>query len=456
MALLSRSVNQSESCSGKQLEHSDGYDIDTIDKVQQDFFCPICLKLMRNVKQLDCGHVFCDGCLQKHLKTLTERGTVFFCPVDRKPVSSKHIVSVPFIDRLILSTKVKCTYGCDWVGELGNLKDHQPHCEYLPIKCPNKKCCKRIQRKKMDEHIETCKYTLLQCKYHHYGCKIKLSRQEVSKHEKIHNKIEKLEDSHRSLRGSYTEVQANALELQIELDKVILHKRILQDKINYLKTTNDEEMKKQEQKFADVKRKNDNEMKKQEQNFADAKRKYDNECGKVLYYYGCWEEKEEQFQKLLKENENQSKLMKLEVSKHEIAHQKIEQQESSYKWLQGRYIKVQANALEQQNELDKVTLHNRILQDKIKNLKATNDEEIKKQGQKIENECEKALYYYKLSKEKEKQYQLLFEENEKRHQKMIAENKEVNDTNCCNTFFCLLIFISMVAFYYKKFLIIDT
>jgi len=436
MALLSRSVNQSESCSGKQLELSDGYDIDTIDKVQQDFYCPICLKLMRNVKQLDCGHVFCDGCLQKHLKTLTERGTVFFCPVDRKPVSSKHIVSVPFIDRLILSSKVKCTYGCDWVGELGNLKDHQPHCEYLPIKCPNKKCCIRIQRKKMDEHIKTCKYTLLQCKYHHYGCKIKLSRQEVSKHEKIHNKIEKLEDSHRSLRGSYTEVQANALELQIQLDKVILHKSILQDKINYLKSTHDEEIKKQEETFAVVKRKKDEKMKKQEQIFENAERRYDK----------LWKEKEKQFQKLFEENEKHLKLLLLECAKAKKFHKKIEQIEDSYRSLHGSYTKVQTIALDQKkNELDKVILHNRILQEKIKNLKATNDEEIKKQGEKIENEGEKALYYYKLSKEKEKRYQFLLEEYKKCHQKMIVENKEVNDTNYCSTICNLFTFVLMIV-----------
>jgi len=430
MAFLSQSLNQSESC--KQLEHLDGYDIDTIAKVQQDFYCPICLKLMRNVKQLDCGHVFCEGCLQKHLKTLTERGTVFFCPVDRKPVNSKHIVSVPFIDRLILSSKVKCTYGCDWVGELGNLKDHQPHCEHLPIKCPNKKCHKCIQKKKVDEHIKTCKYTLLPCKYQHYGCKIKLSRQEVSKHEKVHNKIEQLEDSNISLRGSYTEVQAKALELQNALDKVILHNRTLQEKINYLKTTNDEEIKKQEQKFADIKRKNDNEIKRQEKKFADAEKKYDNECEKMLYHYKFWKEKEEQFQKFFKENEKHSKLLLLEVSKTEKNHKKIGQLEDSNRSLRGSYTKVQAKALELQNELDEVIPHNRILQNKINYLKITNDEE------------------------KEKHYQMLFEENKKLHQKMIAENKEANDTNCSIIFFCLFIFISIVAFFYKKFNIINT
>lgn len=236
MALLSRSVNQSESCSGKQLELSDGYDIDTIDKVQQDFFCPICLKLMRNVKQLDCGHVFCDGCLQKHLKTLTERGTVFFCPVDRKPVSSKHIVSVPFIDRLILSSKVKCTYGCDWVGELGNLKDHQP----------NEQCEELLPKNEIDEHLKTCNYSSVPCKYQQYGCKMKLLRLELSKHEKVHNMIERLEASNKYLHESYLELESAALDNRNELDEVVLQNHFLQKRIKYLENKHDEELKKPE------------------------------------------------------------------------------------------------------------------------------------------------------------------------------------------------------------------
>jgi len=246
MAFLSPSVNQSESCINKQLEYLDGYDIDTIDKVQQDFYCPICLKLMRNVKQLDCGHVFCDGCLQKHLKTLTERGTVFFCPVDRKPVSSKHIVDVPFIDRLILSSKVKCTYGCVWVGELGNLKDHQPNCEYLPKKCPNKKCNKHIRKIQIDEHLKTCNYSSVPCKYQQYGCKMKLLRLELSKHEKVHNMIERLEASNKYLHESYLELESAALDNRKELDEVVLQNHFLQKRIKYLENKHDEELKKPE------------------------------------------------------------------------------------------------------------------------------------------------------------------------------------------------------------------
>jgi len=151
------------------LEHLEGYDIDTIDKIQQDFFCP----------------------------------------VDRKPINCKDIVSVPFIDRLILSLKLKCTYGCNWVGELGNFK--------------------------MDEHIKTCKYSLVPCKYRHYGCELKILRLEVSKHERLHSKIKQLEDTNRYLRESYLELQSCALDNRIELDEVISDNYVLVKEIKYLR-----------------------------------------------------------------------------------------------------------------------------------------------------------------------------------------------------------------------------
>jgi len=229
-----------------QSEHSEGYDIDTIDKVQEDFYCPICLKLMRNVKQLDCGHVFCEGCLQKHLKTITESRAKFFCPVDRKSVSSRHIISVPFIDGLILSSKVKCTYGCDWVGELGNLKDHQPRCGCLPRKCQNEQCEELLPKNEIDEHLKTCNYSSVPCKYQQYGCKMKLLRLELSKHEKVHNMIERLEASNKYLHESYLELESAALDNRNELDEVVLQNHFLQKRIKYLENKHDEELKKPE------------------------------------------------------------------------------------------------------------------------------------------------------------------------------------------------------------------
>jgi len=243
--------NQSNSFNGNQSEHLEGYDIDTIQEVQQDFYCPICFKLMRNVKQMECGHVLCEGCLQKHLKALAERGADFFCPVDRKPVDSTKIVSVPFVDRLILSSQVKCTYECDWEGDLGNLQDHIPHCEFSPTDCPNGQCHESIQRNKIDEHLKICKYSVVVCKYQHYGCKIKILGWEVTTHEKqfYEYHIDLIEASHSLLQVSNSEFQSSLLESQKLVTQIIDDNQRLQGKLKNIKTKHDTELKSEKLKL---------------------------------------------------------------------------------------------------------------------------------------------------------------------------------------------------------------
>lgn len=40
----------------------DGYDVEPADKINNDLFCSICLKLMRFAVELECGHGLCEGC----------------------------------------------------------------------------------------------------------------------------------------------------------------------------------------------------------------------------------------------------------------------------------------------------------------------------------------------------------------------------------------------------------
>jgi len=106
-----RSIDsQSNSFISNQSKHLEGYDIDLIQEVQQDFYCQICFKLMRNVKQMECGHVLCEGCLQKHLKALAERGADFFCPVDRKPVDSTKLSSRSLLKTFLNTYKKEQTF----------------------------------------------------------------------------------------------------------------------------------------------------------------------------------------------------------------------------------------------------------------------------------------------------------------------------------------------------------
>ena len=46
-----------------------GYDVDFVDRVNQDYECPICQFTFRDpVQTRDCGHRFCESCLEPILK----------------------------------------------------------------------------------------------------------------------------------------------------------------------------------------------------------------------------------------------------------------------------------------------------------------------------------------------------------------------------------------------------
>ena len=42
-----------------------GYDVECVDEISQDLYCIICLKLMRNAIQMNCGLGMCRTCFDE-------------------------------------------------------------------------------------------------------------------------------------------------------------------------------------------------------------------------------------------------------------------------------------------------------------------------------------------------------------------------------------------------------
>ena len=89
--------------------------------------CPACFEIVLEPVQTSCGHLFCKRCV---------RG------VTKCPACSEQFTSVPdhFNNRRVRSLRVKCPFtanGCKWVGDLGNVGDHEAvWCEFQPKPCP--------------------------------------------------------------------------------------------------------------------------------------------------------------------------------------------------------------------------------------------------------------------------------------------------------------------------------
>ena len=161
--------------------------------------CPVCFEIVLEPVQTSCGHLFCKKCVKG---------------VTRCPVCRKQFTSVPdhFNNRRARSLRVKCSFtanGCKWVGDLGDVGDHEaarckfqpkicPYCyfttiqkeklqEHLTIcdghtfRCPNG-CGAAPSCRDLAQHLEECPEQLIHCKFSILGCDAKLPRKAMEHH----------------------------------------------------------------------------------------------------------------------------------------------------------------------------------------------------------------------------------------------------------------------------------
>ena len=161
--------------------------------------CPVCFEIVLEPIQTSCGHLFCKKCVQG----------VATCPVCRE-----RFTSMPdhFNHRRVRSLRVKCpctANGCKWVGDLGDVGDHEaarcefqpkpcPYCDFITVQkvelqkhlvmcdshtfpCPNW-CGAAPSRKDLDRHLDECPEQLVHCKFSILGCDVELPRKAMERH----------------------------------------------------------------------------------------------------------------------------------------------------------------------------------------------------------------------------------------------------------------------------------
>lgn len=227
---------------------SGGYDYDIVEEVKQDFYCVICLNLMKDAMQLACGHGMCNYCLQSLAKSSSERNVEFVCPSCRESVDMDKVHTAGMVNRFILSVKVKCVNvkeGCSWIGEIADMQahceskcafqevkctmlscpvfiikaklaDHESQCEFrkepceycgelvvynecgahlkvcpkYPVVCPNN-CGELIPRLELPVHLKTCPLSLVECTFKKYGCHVETTLGDINGHlnDYVHNHL---------------------------------------------------------------------------------------------------------------------------------------------------------------------------------------------------------------------------------------------------------------------------
>ena len=161
--------------------------------------CPVCLEIVLEPVQTSCGHLFCKRCVRGVTRCLACR---------------EQFTSVPdhFNNRRIRSLKVKCPFtaiGCKWVGDLGDVGDHEaaqcrflhkpcPYCDFTTMqkeklqehlmtcdnhtfRCPNG-CGAAPSCKNLNQHLEECPEQLVGCKFSILGCDAVIPRKSLESH----------------------------------------------------------------------------------------------------------------------------------------------------------------------------------------------------------------------------------------------------------------------------------
>ena len=158
---------------------SGGLEEEFVEEVVDALICHICTKPLRDPHLTKCcGHNFCESCLEMWSKRAHEQR----CPFCRSAGDEFQHFLDKKTKREIDALKVRCTNkkkGCEWVGELGELKGHltiestgstasieySRGCGYSEEECRNG-CGAKVLRKFLPRHLKAeCLHRQHKCKY---------------------------------------------------------------------------------------------------------------------------------------------------------------------------------------------------------------------------------------------------------------------------------------------------
>ena len=139
----------------------------SISDVSQKYSCRICKiePLKEPCLTECCGQHFCRSCLTDWLQTRPQK----ICPCCRQE-NFAHILNKS-LKREIEELYIMCTHhrdGCEWVGHPEYLNGHLTSgggCEYVEVECNFKLCHQTFQRKYLEKHMKICRYRHEKCEF---------------------------------------------------------------------------------------------------------------------------------------------------------------------------------------------------------------------------------------------------------------------------------------------------
>uniref|UniRef100_A0A8C6L122 TNF receptor-associated factor n=1 Tax=Nothobranchius furzeri TaxID=105023 RepID=A0A8C6L122_NOTFU len=141
------------------------------------YCCEACRLVLCQPRQTECGHRFCQSCINDILSLQNP-----VCPADMEPLFKDKIFKDVCCHREIMALKVFCrseANGCQEQMSLQQIPDHLNVCPFFEVPCPLGKCKERMMRKEIPDHLTwKCKHRESTCEF----CMSKMPLTDLQKH----------------------------------------------------------------------------------------------------------------------------------------------------------------------------------------------------------------------------------------------------------------------------------
>uniref|UniRef100_A0A8C5PL43 TNF receptor-associated factor n=1 Tax=Leptobrachium leishanense TaxID=445787 RepID=A0A8C5PL43_9ANUR len=156
-----------------------GYKEKFLKIVEEKYKCEKCRLVLCNPRQTECGHRFCETCMNSLLSLPSPQ-----CTACEEILIREKVFKDNCCRREVLALQMCCrneSRGCKEQISLGNLLIHlKSDCQFEELPCPRADCKERVIRKELSDHIEkTCKYREMACNY----CKNQVPMVDMQNHE---------------------------------------------------------------------------------------------------------------------------------------------------------------------------------------------------------------------------------------------------------------------------------
>ncbi|XP_041035287.1 TNF receptor-associated factor 3-like [Carcharodon carcharias] len=155
-----------------------GYTEEFVQLVDDKYRCEHCRRVLCNAKQTECGHRFCETCLNTLLRI---PGQV--CPADQEPLDGTEVFNDNCCRKEVSKLMVRCRNskaGCKQQLALSALEAHLNTCPWQQVPCSHPSCPELVQRRDLSDHLMyKCRCREAKCKH----CQKEMTLAELKAHE---------------------------------------------------------------------------------------------------------------------------------------------------------------------------------------------------------------------------------------------------------------------------------